>query len=80
MPGLPSVACLPSSPYDTLSATLRRLRIWSAQTCILRPASSPVREGRTGVLKGNLYKLFDNASKKAFTSANILSEFRHTGL
>ena len=37
-------------------------------------------KGERGVWKGNFYKLFDGAQKKAFTSANILSGFRHTGL
>ena len=37
-------------------------------------------KGERGVWKGNFYKLFDSAQKKAFTSANILSGFCHTGL
>ena len=37
-------------------------------------------KGEHGVWKGNFYKLFDSAQKKAFTSANILSGFCHTGL
>ena len=37
-------------------------------------------KGERGVWKGNFYKLLDSAQKKAFTSTNILSGFRHTGL
>ena len=37
-------------------------------------------QGERGVWKGNFYKLLDSAQKKALTSANILSGFRHTGL
>ena len=32
-------------------------------------------KGERGVWKGNFYKLFDSAQKKAFISANILSGF-----
>ena len=37
-------------------------------------------KGESGVWKGNFYKLLDSAQKKAFTSTNILSGFRNTGL
>ena len=37
-------------------------------------------KGECGVWKGNFYKLLDGVQKKAFTEANILSGFRHTGL
>ena len=37
-------------------------------------------KGERGVYKGNFYKLFNCAQNKAFTNANILSGFRHTGL
>ena len=36
--------------------------------------------GERGVWKGNFYKLLDRAQVKAFTSTNILSGFRNTGL
>ena len=37
-------------------------------------------KGERGVWKGNFYKLLDSAQEEAFTSTNILSGFRHTGL
>ena len=37
-------------------------------------------KGERGVYKGNFYKLFNCAQNKAFTNANILSGFHHTGL
>ena len=79
MPRLPSIAWLPSSPYNTLSTTLRRLGVWlkHAYSDLLQAQYA---KGERGVWKGNFYKLFDNAQKKTFTSANILSGFCHTGL
>ena len=46
------------SPYDTLSATLRRLSVLFTQACELRPAPSSVRARRTWRLEGQFLQAF----------------------